>query len=441
MIGNKTKFENLIKFFIYFFPFSFIIGNSAVNINVFFIILLSGIYFFIFKKNLKLNNIIITILIFSFYVSCLTIFKILSSSSYSSNEIFKAIIHLRYPFFSFFLYNIFLYINFDVKKIIYIYSLAVIILVFDLPFQYIFGFNIIGIEPKENNFNSFLFDEKVAGGFILSFQFFLISSLVYFFKDRKFSEIYQALIISLSLVAIFLSQNKMSLLLSILGLVIFCLLYKKNLRSIILSFFIFVSFLLIFPENKIKENYGEMINNVKSFTLKYKLFTMYLNEVPLEELKKEWPKSHKTENQYYHGIGSGHAQIFSTSLVIMKENSIFGTGLKGYMSACKKSEKKLWCSTHPHNYYLDIAIISGLPGILFVSIIIFLVVRKFFDLRILKKKNFHLNELLYLALIVNFVIIFFPIKSSGSFFTTNNLSYIVFTLTLISIFQEKLKKS
>ena len=75
------------------------------------------------------------------------------------------------------------------------------------------------------------------------------------------------MIISLSLVAIFLSQNKMSLLLSILGLVIFCLLYKKNLRSIILSFFIFVSFLLIFPENKIKENYGEMINNVKSFTL------------------------------------------------------------------------------------------------------------------------------------------------------------------------------
>ena len=113
-----------------------------------------------------------------------------------------------------------------------------------------------------------------------------------------------------------------------------------------------------------------MINNIKSFKLKSKLFTMYLNEVPLEELKKEWPKSHKTENQYYHGIGSGHAQIFSTSLVIIKENSIFGTGLKGYMNACKKSEKKLWCSTHPHNYYLDIAIISGLPGILFVSIII-----------------------------------------------------------------------
>ena len=174
-------------------------------------------------------------------MSCLTIFKILISSSYSSNEIFKAIIHLRYPFFSFFLYNIFLYINFDVKKIIYIYSLAVIILVFDLPFQYIFGFNIIGIEPKENYFNSFFFDEKVAGGFILSFQFFLIAGLVYFFKDRKFSEIYQALIISLSLVAIFLSQNKMSLLLSILGLVIFCLLYKKNL---LLSFYLF---LYLFP--------------------------------------------------------------------------------------------------------------------------------------------------------------------------------------------------
>ena len=67
--------------------------------------------------------------------------------------------------------------------------------------------------------------------------------------------------------------------------------------------------------------------------------------------------------------------------------------------------------------------------------------RKFLDLRIFRKENFNLNELFYLAFIVNFVIIFFPFKSSGSFFTTNNLSYIIFTLTLISIFQEKLKKS
>jgi len=93
MISNITKFEHPIKFLIYFFPFSFIIGNSAVNINVFLIILISGIYFLIFKKNLKLNNIIIAIFTFSFYLSCLTIFKILSSPSFSSSEIFKAITH------------------------------------------------------------------------------------------------------------------------------------------------------------------------------------------------------------------------------------------------------------------------------------------------------------------------------------------------------------
>lgn len=440
MISSITKFEHSIKFLIYFFPFSFIIGNSAVNINVFLIILISGIYFLIFKKNLKLNNIIIAIFTFSFYLSCLTIFKILSSPSYSSSEIFKAIIHLRYPLFSFFLYNIFLCINFDTKKIIYIYSLAVIILIFDLPFQYIFGFNIIGIEAQSNHFNSFFFDEKIAGGFILSFLFFLIAGVYLFFKDKKFSEVYQALIIALSLIAIFLSQNKMSLLLSLFGLIIFSVLYKKNVRSIILSFFIFFCFLLIFPENKIKENYGEMINNIKSFTLKSKLFTMYLNEVSLEEIKNYWPETHKTKNQYYHGIGSGHAQIFSSSLVIIKENSIFGTGLKGYMNACKKSDKKLWCSTHPHNYYLDIAIISGLPGVLFISTIIFLVLKKFLDLGIFRKENFNLNELFYLTLIINFIIIFFPLKSSGSFFTTNNLSYIIFTISLISIFEKKIKK-
>lgn len=441
MLSNKIKFQNLIKFFIYFFPVSFIIGNSAVNLNVFFIILISGIYFFIFKINLKKNNIIFVISFLSLYLCLLTLYKILSSSAdFGPNEILKAIIHLRYPIFALLLYNIFYYINFDLKKIIYIYSLPVLLLIFDLPFQYIFGFNIIGIEAQSNHFNSFFFDEKIAGGFILSFLFFLIAGIYLFFKDKKFSEVYQTLIIVLSLIAIFLSQNKISLLLSVFGLIIFSLLYKKNLRSVALSVLIFISFLFVFPDNKIKENYGEMINNIKSFTLKSKLFSMYLNNAPLEEIKKEYPDTHKTENQLYHGIGSGHAQIFTSSLIIIRENLVLGTGLKGYYKACKKSNYKLWCSNHPHNYYLDIIIISGLPGILLVSVIIFLIIKKFLNLKIYAKKNFNLNEVFYLILIVNFVIIFFPFKSSGSFFTTNNLTYIIFTLSLISYFQEILKK-
>ena len=274
----------------------------------------------------------------------------------------------------------------------------------------------------------------------MSFLFFLIAGIYLFFKHKKFSEVYQTLIIALSLIAIFLSQNKMSLLLSVFGLIIFSVLYKKNLRSVALSVLIFISFLFVFPDNKIKENYGEMVNNIKSFTLKSKLFSMYLNDAPLEEIKKEYPDTHKTENQLYHGIGSGHAQIFTSSLIIIKENLVLGTGLKGYYKACKKSNYKLWCSNHPHNYYLDIIIISGLPGILLVSVIIFLIIKKFLNLKIYAKKNFNLNEVFYLILIVNFVIIFFPFKSSGSFFTTNNLTYIIFTLSLISYFQEILKK-
>ena len=439
-MANKIKFENLIKFFIYFFPISFIIGNSAVNINVFLLLLISGLYFLIYKINLKFNKILIILSALALYLSLLSIYRILSVTDHNTDEIFKAIIHLRYPLFSIFLYNIFIYINFDIKKIMYIYSLPVFILIFDLPFQYLFGFNIVGIKAQSGYFNSFFFDEKVAGGFILSFQYFLIGSILYFLKNKKFSEIFQTFIIVLCLIAIFISQNKMSLLLSILGLMIFYTLYKKNLRSLLLSFFVFTMFLIIFPNNKIKENYGEMINNIKSFSLKTKLFSMYLDEVPLEELEKEYPKTHKTEKQYYHGIGSGHAQIFASSLVIIKENSILGTGLKGYMKACKRSEKKLWCSTHPHNYYLDIAIISGLPGIILISTIIFLIVKKFLISRIYKKENLDLNELFYLILIVNFTIIFFPLKSSGSFFTTNNLSYIIFIISLISFFQEKIKK-
>ena len=78
---------------------------------------------------------------------------------------------------------------------------------------------------------------------------------------------------------------------------------------------------------------------------------------------------------------------------------------------------------HPHNYYLEILTETGIIGItlifaIFVSIIYLTLFKKYFLNTSLKKNNL---KILFLFL---FLAEIFPIKSTGSFFTTGNSTYL-----------------
>ena len=88
---------------------------------------------------------------------------------------------------------------------------------------------------------------------------------------------------------------------------------------------------------------------------------------------------------------------------------------------------------HPHNYYLEILTETGLIG--------FLIAMSFFLITIylsFYKKYFSKSKLNNNNLIIPFIFLFIveisPIKSTGSFFTTGNATYIFILLaTLIAI--------
>ena len=85
---------------------------------------------------------------------------------------------------------------------------------------------------------------------------------------------------------------------------------------------------------------------------------------------------------------------------------------------------------HPHNYYLEILTETGLIGFLicisFFSIILYI---SFF------KKYFLVSPLRKNIIIVPFIFLFlieiFPIRSSGSFFTTFNTTYIFLIIGIL----------
>ena len=85
---------------------------------------------------------------------------------------------------------------------------------------------------------------------------------------------------------------------------------------------------------------------------------------------------------------------------------------------------------HPHNYYLEILIELGLIGaslvlIIFSQILFFTFYKKYFSKSQLKNDN-TITPFIFL-----FISEIFPMKSTGSFFTTNNATYLFLIIAIL----------
>ena len=104
----------------------------------------------------------------------------------------------------------------------------------------------------------------------------------------------------------------------------------------------FLSLLYLLDDDFIKGRYGGFFDNLKTM-----LPTISKHQVELSQKKNSEETELKT-------IKSGHAYVFSSAIKVWKNNIYFGVGIKNYVNNCTKVKNSL-CSTHPHNYYLDIA--------------------------------------------------------------------------------------
>ena len=116
-------------------------------------------------------------------------------------------------------------------------------------------------------------------------------------------------------------------------------------------------------------------------------------------------------------------------------NKYIGGGIKNFWYYChveqtKKTGKLKVCNTHPHNYYLEILTELGLIGLILVLPIITIILYQTFY-----KKYFTNSSLKNNNLITPFIFLFiseiFPLKGTGSFFTTNNATYLFFIIAIL----------
>ena len=117
-------------------------------------------------------------------------------------------------------------------------------------------------------------------------------------------------------------------------------------------------------------------------------------------------------------------------------NKYVGGGIKNFRYYCHKASKKdkkkesFICNMHPHNYYLEILTETGIVGFTIICLVFLIVLYRTFV-----KKYFLFSPLNHNNLIIPFIFLFiveiFPIKSTGSFFTTGNATYLFLILGIL----------
>ena len=152
-----------------------------------------------------------------------------------------------------------------------------------------------------------------------------------------------------------------------------------------------------------------------------------------------------TKHKKNNFLNSYHGGLFLNSLILTKNNIFFGTGIKQYRNKCVENSEslsdnyaknfyykgqlyKLYCSTHPHNIYLEILTETGLIG--FVIFILFV----FSYLKFLSKRP---KDNFYSSIIVTNLVLFFPFTSTGSFFSSSYFVYFLFFILLGTSYKSK----
>ena len=481
--------SRLINFVFGFFPISFILGNFIINLNVLLFCCL-GIFQLrskILKTKLNFSlKIIFLLFIFIILSTSLNFIQSLILDEYiniNSINLIKSIF-----FFRFFLVLLIVYLlsEFEIinfKYFLFSAAISPFLISLDVMYQYFFGHNIIGMTSPYTttglltHFNtSFFGDETIAGGFIQNFSFFSIFFASYWLrkKNKFFKLLFLVLIISILAMGIIFSGNRMPLILFLFGLLLI-LAFSKELRKIILlSFvciFILVSFIAkndSFTERlyiSLYHNASDTLDIFFSYTKNY-FISNNQNAIGIEKEDEESSFYNLESNSNYI---TPHARLLLTAIDTWKNNKIFGNGIKSFRLDCLKLEgeeyirgtrgikeykgeynlqehilkkrKNRLCSNHPHNYYFEILTEIGIIGIFLILIIASIFFGFIFkNYKSLKAHN--LDSLFLMAATISLFLEVFPIKSTGSIFSTGNATYIIIISSIIlsyrKIFEKKI---
>ncbi len=378
--------KNILSFYLLIlFPIFLIFGNLFIN------------FFYFAFTILAILNLNLSDKFYKSYVFYLLIFFLiyllinLFFSTNFSNSLPRLLKFVLIIFFIKELQNLIQKKDFSFEKILPYWTLVFFIVSFDITFEFLIGFNILGFYTvMPGRIASFFGDELVVGGF----YHFMSLLIIAFFIKKKFSDsIILLLAISIILISFAIGEraNFIKLFFSIFLFLFFILktsfLNKAGVTIIILSL---LTFVISINEN-IKYRYYDQIKVIYSS----------------DGLSKYFKDSQYGAHQ-------------NAAYKIFKNNFLVGVGLKNFREESKKEIYKndefkktnTRQATHPHQIHLELLSETGLLGYLsFLTLVLYSI---YYSI-----KNYLIDRNIYQFATILFVISnLIPLIPSGSIFST-----------------------
>ena len=430
MIFKKNFLLTTAEISFYFFPISLIIGCLFVNLNLIFFCFIGLIYFFLNKVRFKINLVNFSLLLF-FLVLILSSYRNLSEIG--TENFIKSLFLLKFYLLYIILENFIKNTNFELKYFFYVCFFSIIFLSLDLCLQYFNGKNILGFPPHDGRFAGMFGHEAIAGAFLQKiFLFSLIGMVLILNPKEKYQSLVITCILTLIIFAVFVASNRISFVILFFSFFLLIYLLKILRRNLIYSLILAIPVFYIVFQNDvdIKTRYSGFIFKTKD------ALTSFIKPPQNNSLVRD-KKNSSIKSQSV--LPPNHGKIYLTAVESFKDRKILGNGYKSFRIRCSiftKESKNYLCSTHPHNYHLEVLHDTGILGFLFISIFTFaLLIKSINDYK--QKEISYIGKIILVLLLINFLIEIFPLKSSGSLFTTWNGTLAWLAVTLVNFVNYK----
>ena len=392
-----------------FLPLALITGPALPDI----FLSLIALYFLIksiIEKNFYYykNLIFLGFTLFSFYGIARSLFTDMAIDSLTNEG---SVFFFRYIFFAFGVAYLLNKNKHIIKCLIIVLVLCLIIVSFDALIQYIYGKNLIGTSKFNSLRLTGLFGEEPVLGRYLGFISMVAFSLIYqnYKKTKKMLfMLYILLVIPASI--IFLSGERVSFFYSILFIILVHI-YTPEFKMTKLLLIFFSIFIIIFGFHQF------------NMDAKKRMIDLTIEQ------------TNQTKYSFL-PYSDHHEEHYVSALKMFNNNKLFGIGTNTFRYNCSKKEykyKKRSCSTHPHNYYLQILAELGIVGFVFIIILYFYLSflglrQMFYFLKNNQKKLISPDKFLYILILL---IYFWPLIPHMSLYNNWNSVLLTFPVGFV----------
>ena len=401
---KKNNF-NLDYILFIFIPISIILGPTISLLNI---ILFSFYYIY---QNLKIaefkslikNKTILLLILLSFYLVLNTFVSLDPSNSATRNLGF-----VRFIIF-FIAINYFFFKNNYKLSIFKPWLIIFSVFVFDVYFERFYGVNTLGFGALDSlhgpRIVSFFKDEPIAGAYLNGMVYIVFGYICYILKRKNILFKNKSLIaLIIFFIAILLTGERSNTIRALFGLSIFVFFldyFKLKSKLIFLISIIMLITIIISQSDYLKNRYvGQLYKNVVT-----------------EEKRDIFFDNNVYINLYKSGIN------------VFKKNSIFGVGTKNYrIATCdgnKSYNEDYYCSTHPHQIYIEFLSEHGIFGSIICFLVLFRLIFKNIKNIIYSKNYIQIGTFVYI--LTNFI----PLIPSGSFFSDFNITFFMINLSIM----------